>query len=626
MHSTWYQLIVTMNVSFAGNGTPVFTLPATRLEYSRLFGATLDSARQLWLYPAFYPLASRVLADLRTVAPGVQLSEKAQAWADRVAQMETDLENRRLPADFTFVTKPYDHQLLGLAHLFYLPRAALYFDRGLGKSKILTDYIRLLKHLRLPHVTLCLAPKVTVRNMGKEIDIHSGKKLRWIAILGDKAQKLRLIAQAAAGGYDVVLVTYGTAARMAEELDRIPYSVIAADEAQRIKEWSANQTRAAYNLAQKAYRRVILTGTATLGDPEDLYGPFRFLATYLIPETRQQFRTRYVETSPFNEHKVVGYKNLDVLNGRVAALACRRTKEQCLDLPPRVIRDVTFDLSRGQVEAYDRLILEMGLNVTDAERLLEGIGVASREGDILMANVGVLLNKLSQIRSGFLLVPADGVALCRTCQYRRSCEAADIRPYTKACQVATRPPTPSLTTFKENPAIEVLRELLEAQLAMPGRKAIVWCRYTFPGTELDAVENLVKELGVGYVRVDGDTGDATQDCVDRFQQDPLTRIYIGQISTGIGITLTAADYMVYYSVDCSLESYLQSLDRNYRIGQQQAVRVDRLVGAGTLDSAVFGLLDHKIDVDAMLTIPGRAGRDLVKRDGLRAAIINKEGT
>lgn len=610
-----------MNVSLAANNTPIFTLPASRLEFSRLFGATLDQGRQLWQYPAFYPLADRVIRDLRTVAPDVPLSPKAQQWADRLAQVADDLRAMRLPNDFRFVTKPYEHQRLGLAHLFYLPRAALYFDRGLGKSKILTDYVRLLRHVRLPHVTLCLAPRVTVRNMGKEIDLHSGGELRWLAILGERQRKLDLIAEAAAGGYDVVLVTYGTAARMSEELGKLPYAVVAADEAQRIKEWSANQTKAAFNLAQRTYRRVILTGTATLGDPEDLYGPYRFLATYLFPENRVQFRNRFVEVSPHNEHKVVGYKNLDILNERVAQLALRRTKEECLDLPPRTVRDVVFDLSRQQVEAYDRLVLEMGLNVPDAERLLEGLRAGVRQGDILMANVGVLLNKLAQVRSGFLLVPADGKALCRTCQYRRACEAADVRPFTSQCQVQKKPPPPTLTTFRENPALDTLKELLQAQLAMPNGKAIVWCKHAFPGTELDAIEALLREMKVGYVRVDGSTGDATQDRVDQFQQDPDTRVYLGQVSTGIGVTLTAADYMVYYSTDCSLESYLQSIDRNYRIGQTRPVRVDRLVGAGTLDAAVFGLLEHKVDVDRMLTVPGMAGRDLVRRDGLRAAAI-----
>jgi hypothetical protein len=86
-----------------------------------------------------------------------------------------------------------------------------------------------------------------------------------------------------------------------------------------------------------------------------------------------------------------------------------------------------------------------------------------------------------------------------------------------------------------------------------------------------------------------------------FNSDQRVRVYLGQVATGIGITLNASNYTLYYSLSWSLEHYLQSLDRNYRIGQTKPVTVYRLLGKHTLDESKAKALDQKIDFASLVT-------------------------
>jgi SNF2 family DNA or RNA helicase len=105
-----------------------------------------------------------------------------------------------------------------------------------------------------------------------------------------------------------------------------------------------------------------------------------------------------------------------------------------------------------------------------------------------------------------------------------------------------------------------------------------------------------------FVRVQGGMSrDKLVEAMQLFNTDPVYRVYLAQVSTGVGITLNAANYSIYYNLPWSLEHYLQSLDRNYRIGQTRKVTVYRLIGRHTLDESKARALDQKIDFSALVT-------------------------
>lgn len=596
-------IVVRMGV--AGNGVPVFTIGSKLTELQRPFGATFDDSRHMWMYPAYLPSVKKVLADFDVLKKTLPL-EYSPTVIEYIKQVETTEEKYQqnaLPEGFGFVTSPFQHQIQGLAHAFYFLRSALFFAPGLGKSKIAVDLLRLLHFQKEKEMAIVMGPVVTVKNWGKEIDRHSGKTLRWGAVLGTKPKKLEVIERAKGGEFDVLLITYDTVRNYVDKLLELVYKTIVADESHLIKEWSSSRTKAAHEVGQRAVRKLLMTGTPTLGSPLDLYGQFKFLGDYFMPEGYTAFKLKFLATPQPNSHVVTGFKNMNLLNSRTQFLALRKTKEECLDLPPQTFVDVDYDLSRHQTVIYNQLISEMAI---DVEMILAHLGGSTKDNippETTLPHAAALLNKLLQISSGFLIKNNQDTKLCDNaevggCRYLKECVREDIKPYTKRCQVAPVGIPNTVTRFEENPKLEALEELLDSILADATNKVIVWAYYS---EELNIIEEKLTELGVSYVRVDGSTGSRIQPLVDRFNDDPSVRVYLAQVSTGVGITLNASQYMIYYSLTSSLGAYLQSLDRNYRIGQTKNVTVYRLLGKQTVEPALARLLDNKVDVDQVLT-------------------------
>ena len=128
-------------------------------------------------------------------------------------------------------------------------------------------------------------------------------------------------------------------------------------------------------------------------------------------------------------------------------------------------------------------------------------------------------------------------------------------------------------------------------------KAIIWAHYQYDITEI--IKNVVKEYGPGSI-VDyyGLTPqEERQPNIKRFQDDPKCRFIVGTPSTGgYGITLTAANTVIYYSNGYDLEKRLQSEDRAHRIGQKKSVTYVDLMADDTVDEKIVQALRKKIDI------------------------------
>ena len=95
-----------------------------------------------------------------------------------------------------------------------------------------------------------------------------------------------------------------------------------------------------------------------------------------------------------------------------------------------------------------------------------------------------------------------------------------------------------------------------------------------------------------------------------FQNDPGVTVFLGQIATaGLGITLTAASTMVFFSLDYSMSNYEQTRARIHRVGQRQACTYIHLVAKGTVDEKVLQALRDKANLAKVLVDDYRAGRN-----------------
>lgn len=579
-------------------GTPVFTLQCLESAVKNVFGASFSGADKLWRFPAFFPVHKLVLSDLAKTLPGLQYTPDVLAHVERLAAPVN------VPEEFSFITPPYQHQRDGVVHLLKHPRAALFYSPGLGKCKITVDLQRITQDRML-----VLCPLVMLGTWAAEFKKH-GNIEDVIIIDGTKKQKQAAIEKAQTSTPVATVLTYNVATLYTEDILKIKYTAIVADESHLLKTPFAKRTQAATTLASRAARRVLLSGTPSLGSPFDLYSQLRFLGTYFCPENWWVFRKRFGVFHPSEDGAAVpkillGFKNIETMNSRVGLVSLKKTKEECLDLPDQRIIDEYFAMTNPTKDVYNTLILDkcLGAGSVIHDKILAG-ELDNKDGAVLDAHVIapdliVQLNKLDQLASNFVYLSTKNPLLCNGCVNVNKCSNEKIAPYTRECAVVKQEPAPVTINYANNARLERCVGLLESILADTANKVIIWAKYM---PELDMIESAVKELKVKYVRVQGGfTRSQLTQAMDTFNNDAACSVYIGQVATGVGVTLNAANYTIYYNLPWSLDHYLQSLDRNYRIGQTKKVTVYRLLGRNTLDESKAAALDQKIDFSQLVT-------------------------
>ena len=128
-----------------------------------------------------------------------------------------------------------------------------------------------------------------------------------------------------------------------------------------------------------------------------------------------------------------------------------------------------------------------------------------------------------------------------------------------------------------------------------GKKLVVFCRFR---PEIDLIQKLLEKKKIKYCSIYGDIKiDDRGAIVKEFQNNPDVKVFLAQIDTaGLGITLTAADTCVYYSVNFNYAAYSQSLARIHRIGQRNRCTYIHLVVEKTIDETVLKALAKKEDL------------------------------
>jgi len=323
------------------------------------------------------------------------------------------------------------------------------------------------------------------------------------------------------------------------------------DESTTIKNRKATRTKNIMMLAKDAKYKRILTGSPITKSPMDLYSQCAFLSPNALGfSSYYSFQNRYalvqkrtMGTRAFQE--IVGYRRLDELNLKLDLFSNRILKEHCLDLPDKMYirRDVA--LTDEQKRVYTQM---------------KKLALAKLENGELATTSSVLtqIMRLQQICCGFLQ-PDEG----------------------------------EIELLENNR----LKELLEITDELQG-KAIIWASYTHDIQQISSAlrDRFGPEAVATYYGATPQ--DERQEIVNKFQDkgSPL-RFFVGQPRTGgYGITLTAANTMIYYSNSYDLEIRLQSEDRAHRIGQANKVTYIDLVSPNTIDEKILKALRGKIDL------------------------------
>lgn len=468
-----------------------------------------------------------------------------------------------VPADdFAFKTKPFEHQ----RKAFYLSRDrdvfALFMEQGTGKSKIIVDTIAWLYAKGEIDAVLIVSPNSVKSNWAlDELPTHMPDNIPYRVAVWDsrqtKAVTEGLDALWSTDGALPILVmnveafSRGEGAKFAEKfVTSFMRPMMVVDESTRIKNPSANRTKNIVAVGRRAAYRRILTGTPVTKAPLDVYAQMMFLDEHVLGfGSYYTFRNHFAVMGGYDNKEIVAYKNLDELHALVDAHSFRVLKKDCLDLPEKIYQ-----------KAYTPLTPEQELAYRDMRKKL----LVEFEDFDLQAKIPLSkLLRLQQIIGGF--VPdEEGV----------------------------------IHTLPSN-RIGTLMDILED---VDG-KVIVWARFT---PEIQAITDTLRDK-YGHDSAAAFYGAVKQDerteIRKRFQDpdDPL-RFFVGNPSAGgIGLTLTAANTVVYYSNDFSLESRLQSEDRAHRIGQTGDVVYIDIVAQNTIDEKIIRALREKRELASLIT-------------------------
>ena len=462
--------------------------------------------------------------------------------------------------NYKFKTKPYAHQMTALEKSWNREAYAYFMEMGTGKTKVLIDNLAMLYDKGKINGALIIAPKGVVGTWyNNEIPTHLpthivSETVLWKAAITKKQQeKLDTLFKS---GEDLHILIMNVEAfsttkgmNFANKFLSAHRTLMAIDESTTIKTPTAKRTKNIISLAAAARYRRIMTGSPVTKNPLDLYTQCDFLSPWLLDFTSYYaFRNRYAEMKTLHMHGrqiqvVNGFKNLGELSDKLKGFSYRVLKEDCLDLPDKIFIKREISLTPDQRKLYEQMKKE-------AIAILKGKQSTT-------VNTLTQLMRLQQITCGHFTAD-DG---------------------------ATQP-------IPNNRITELMDVLEETE-----GKAIIWAHYQYDITEI--IKAVSKKYGpesiVDYYGLTPQ--DERQPNIKRFQDDPKCRFIVGTPSTGgYGITLTAANTVIYYSNGYDLEKRLQSEDRAHRIGQKKSVTYVDLMADDTVDEKIVRALRRKISI------------------------------
>jgi len=350
-------------------------------------------------------------------------------------------------------------------------------------------------------------------------------------------------------GLKVAVINYEATWRIFEELQAWRPGMIICDESQRIKTHNAKQSKAMHKLGKLAKYKLILTGTPVQNQPLDFFSQYKFLDETIFGTSYYAFRNRYAIMGGYGGHQIIGYNNLNELIKKAHSIAFRVTKDEALDLPE-------------QIDQFRYCELESKTKTLYRQIRDESYAELNSEQEITVRNVLTRLLRLQQITGGFINTD-DGKQ-------------------------------EKISKAKLNILKELVQDIVES-----GKKVVIFARFV---AEIQAILEMLEEMGINYSYIFGEVPIPERgDRVKVFQEDPNCKVFVAQIQTaGLGITLTAADTAIFYSVDFNYANYSQARARIHRIGQRNNCTYIHLVCKDTVDEHVLQVLQRKEDIAKMV--------------------------
>jgi len=439
--------------------------------------------------------------------------------------------------------KPMQHQIDTAAFLTMHRRAFVFSEPGTGKTLSAlwaADYLMKLGKVRR---VLILCP-LSIMHSAWMGDINNSviHRSAIIAHHPKAARRIEMIQQ----DYEIVISNYEGLGLIADEVRADGrFDLVIVDEANAYKTPTTRRWKALNSILTPNTYLWMMTGTPASQSPVDAYGLAKLVNPEGVPKFFTAWRDKVMNKLTLYKWAPKPTAKDDVFDALQPAI--RFTKAECLDLPPVVTMTREVEMTPQQAKYYNTLKTQM---------LVQAAGET-----ISAVNAAAAMNKLLQI----------------------SCGAA----YTDDREVVE---------FDSAPRLSVLEEVLEET----DRKVIIFALFL---STIDTISNYLTKKGIANEQIHGGVSASKRaQIIHRFQNEPTPRVLVMQpAASAHGITLTAADTVVFYGPLMSVEQYIQCCARADRKGQTSDKVTVVHIQSSPVEKRMFKALSQKVDDNGLLT-------------------------
>ena len=433
------------------------------------------------------------------------------------------------PPGFT----PFAHQKVTAEFLANQRKAFCFNEQGTGKTASVIWAVDYLMKLGLVKRVLVICP-LSIMKSAWQVDLFKFAIHRTVAVAHGSAKKRKEIVDA---GAEFVIVNFDGVGIIKKQIMDGGFDLIVVDEASAYKNAQTVRWKDLRDLTRAIKGLWMLTGTPAAQSPVDAYGLAKLVNPSGVPMFFGQFRDKVM--NKVSMYRWVPRPDASQTVHTILQPAIRFEKKQCLDLPQVTFTEREAPMTPQQKGFYKLLRSEM---------LIEAAGE-----EISAVNAAVKINKLLQIACGSI--------------YTDNGEVVD---------------------FDVSNRLNVVQEVVDES----SNKVLIFVPFTH------SIEVLAKHLTKNGITCDVINGAVSvnrrSDIVQRFQSQPDPKVLVIQpMAASHGLTLTAADTIIWYAPCTSVETYLQANARIDRPGQVNPMTIVHITGS-QVETRMYSLLRGNI--------------------------------
>lgn len=466
------------------------------------------------------------------------------------ADKDHEIEAEELISDYPEIewkTKPYNHQTVAYTFGMQHSKMLIADAQGLGKSiEAIMIASGKKKQFGYKHCLVICGVNTLKWNWVKEITMHSDEKCRILGMkrknVGDMKAKIKDLDNLDTLDAYFLITNIETLrnknffAKLQNLCKQGEISMVIVDEFHKAKNTSSQQGQNLMKLDAEC--KIILTGTPVLNSPLDLYGYFKWLGY----EKHSQSSFEHYYCYKVQKYDKPSYRHMDVMRKNLDKIMLRRLKEEVLDLPEKLFDDQIIEMDTDQQRMYDKV----------RDELIQQLGEISFSDNPLA--------KMTRLR-----------------------------------QVTGHPGILD-STMTSSAKIERLKDMVE-EYAENNQKVIIFSNWT---SVLDRARDALAVYNP--LMITGETKSSERlALVDQFQTDPESLVIMGTVGAmGTGLTMTAAEAVIFIDEPWTYAVKDQCIDRAHRIGTTHTVTVHTLICKDSIDEKVHLIVQSKRDMSDYL--------------------------